>query len=539
MLRINNLRLTLDDAIAKRQEISSLMDIVVYKYRLDKSKIKDIRIFRKAIDARHGQVSFIYNVDVDYDKTKEKEVIKNYGNTISISPDLSYKEVESGVKPLQTRPVIIGFGPSGIFASLILAKRGYRPIILEQGYDVDIRTNKWKDFLKSRNFEEAGSTLFGEGGAGTFSDGKLTTLVNDIRSRYILETFVESGANPEILYANKPHIGTDELTKVIRKLRKKIISLGAEIRFGAKVTNFIIKSDTLLELEINHKEILPVETVLLGIGHSSRETFHVLHEKGINIEQKPFAIGLRIEHDQKLINQSQYGRYAEHSALGAADYKLSYHSENGRTAYTFCMCPGGYVVPSNSEKNTVVTNGMSLSTRDNANANSALLVSVNPSDFPSEHPLAGVDFQKKYEELAFILAGKNYNAPVQLLKDFMNDINSTKLGSITPTYKPGYTFVEMNKIFPDYVIDTLKEAIVHFDSLLNGFAYDDAILTAPETRSSSPIRILRAENHESNIKGLYPMGEGAGYAGGIMSSAIDGIKTAEEIIKTYKAKKNV
>jgi len=531
MVRINNITLSLDDALTKEKELASLNKHISLNYRISGSDILSFQIFKKAVDARRDLIRFVYNVDLGL--KNEKEFLRRNLKNVIETPDMSYKDIKSGSVHYKGRIVIVGFGPSGIFAAYILAKRGYQPLILERGLDVDKRTEKWNEFLKTRNFLEQGSILFGEGGAGTYSDGKLTTLVNDLRSRFVLETLVRAGANPEILYINKPHIGTDELTKVIRKIRNEIIALGGEIRFGAKVTELILENFKIKGLIINEKEQIETENVLLGIGHSARDTFEMLYENQVVIEPKAFSMGVRIEHPQKLINKAQYGRFAEHPALGPADYKLSYHSQTGRTAYTFCMCPGGYVVASISEPGTVVTNGMSLSKRDNINANSALLVNVTPSDFPSTHPLAGVVFQKQFEESAFRSAGKNYNIPLQLLKDFLEDKNSTKLGKVNPTYKPGYSFVKMSNILPKFVTETLKEAIKDFDRKLQGFALEDAILTGPETRSSSPIRIVRNDDFEANIKGLYPMGEGAGYAGGIMSSAIDGIKAAEIIISRY------
>ncbi len=531
MFQINNLKLSLDEAISKEDELLNLNNLICKKYHLNKNDIFDLVIIKKAIDARRGNIHFVYNVKVNIFK-KLKQLIK-YNSNIKLAKEDKYKEVKKGNLDLLHRPIIIGFGPSGIFAGLILAKQGYKPLILERGYDIDTRTKKWKEFLNTSKFNENGSVLFGEGGAGTFSDGKLTTLVNDIRSHFVLQTFVNAGADPEIKYINHPHIGTDRLTIVVKRIRKLIESYGGEIRFGHKVTDFIIKENRIKQLVVNDSLTIDTSVVLLGIGHSARDTFERLYYKKVPLEQKPFSVGLRIEHPQDLINRSQYGKYANHKALGPAEYKLSYHSKSGRTAYTFCMCPGGYVVSSISEPNQVCTNGMSLNKRDNILANSALLVNVTPNDFPTKHPLSGIEFQRQIEEMAFKLAGLNYNAPVQLLKDFLLDKETIKLGRIKPTYKPGYSFVKLSEILPEYVVETIKEAIPFFNKKIHGFSLDDAVLTGPETRSSSPIRITRNIEHESNILGLYPMGEGAGYAGGIMSSAIDGIKTAEKIIMKY------
>jgi len=535
MVRISNLTLSLDEAVTKEKELASLLKQISFTYRITRSDILSFRIFKKAVDARRDLIRFVYNVDIGL--KNEKEFLRRNNKNVLLTPDISYQEVKTGDKPAKGRIVIVGFGPSGIFAAYVLARSGYRPLVLERGLDVDKRTAKWNEFLKTREFHEHGSILFGEGGAGTYSDGKLTTLVNDIRSRLVLETLVEAGADSEILYINKPHIGTDELTKVIRNIRKKIIDFGGEIRFDAKVTNLVIENGKVAGVIVNGLERIDSEAVLLGIGHSARDTFEMLYDNELKIEPKPFSIGVRIEHPQKLINKSQYGRFADHPALGPADYKLSYHSPSGRTAYTFCMCPGGYVVASISEPGSVCTNGMSLSKRDNQNANSALLVNVTPDDFPSNHPLAGVEFQKQYEAAAYRLAGKNYNVPLQLVKDFLEGKNSTSLGKVKPTYQPGYTFARMSQFLPKFAVDTLREAIRDFDKKIQGFAMDDAILTGPETRSSSPIRIVRDEGFQASVKGIYPMGEGAGYAGGIMSSAIDGIKTAEMILQRFAPQK--
>ncbi|MGB9793288.1 MAG: NAD(P)/FAD-dependent oxidoreductase, partial [Thermacetogeniaceae bacterium] len=370
-------------------------------------------------------------------------------------------------------------------------------------------------------------------GAGTFSDGKLTTLIRDPRCRKVLEEFVEAGAPKEILYLNKPHIGTDLLLTVIKNIRQRIIANGGEFRFRAKVTDLEIRSGRIAGVVVNGEEVIPCEVVLLGIGHSARDTFAMLHRRGVVMTQKPFSIGVRIEHPQALIDAVQYGDFAGDPRLGAADYKLVYHSPKGRSAYTFCMCPGGYVIAAASEAGGVVTNGMSEYRRDGKNANSALLVGVGPGDYGSDHPLAGVEFQRRWEGLAFELAGSNYRAPVQLVGDFLLDRPSTQFGAVNPTYRPGVAFVELKHCLPPFVIETLREAIQSFDTKIPGFAMADAVLTGVETRSSSPVRIVRDEGYLSNIEGLYPIGEGAGYAGGIMSAAVDGIKAAEKVAEKY------
>ncbi|XMB73231.1 hypothetical protein RJI07_01740 [Mycoplasmatota bacterium WC30] len=533
MIRVNNLKLNLDQAVDYASELANLRKLVILRYKIKQNELLTLRIFKKAIDARKkANIHFVYNIDIEV--CKEKHLLSRNFKDVKETPNLIYQNIPSGKAELDYQPVIVGFGPSGIFSALILSRRGYEPIVLERGYDVSKRTKEWNKFLENREFTENSSILYGEGGAGTFSDGKLTTLIKDLRCRVVLEALVNAGAGPEILYVNKPHIGTDVLKKVIKNIREEIISNGGVIRFDSQVTDFLIENNQITGVVVNNEETIKTNICLLGIGHSARDTYELLYKKSINIQQKPFSIGVRIEHPQDLINKAQYGESKDHPSLGAADYKLSYHSKNGRSAYTFCMCPGGFVVNASSESGGIVTNGMSLNKRDNKNANSALLVNVTPKDFNSEHPLAGIEFQRRFEKLAFELAGKNYNAPVQLVEDFLNDKQSFKLGQVIPSYRPGYEFVKMTDLLPKYITDTMKEAIVSFDSKLKGFALDDAIITGPETRSSSPIRIIRDETFQSNIKGLYPMGEGAGYAGGIMSSAVDGIKVAENIISEYK-----
>ena len=532
MIRITNLKLNLDDAIDYASELANLRKLFISKYNIKPNHLLLIKLYRKAIDARRKtNVHFVYTIDAEV--CNEEEYLKRDIQNMSVTPDMSYKQVKKGNIDLKYQPVVIGFGPSGIFAALLLARRGYSPIVIERGLDIDNRTEAWNDFLKSRKFTEKSSILYGEGGAGTFSDGKLTTLINDIRCRIVLEELVKAGAHPEIMYVSKPHIGTDVLKKVIKNIREEIIKSGGFIRFGSKVTDFLIKEDRLTGIEINHQEIINTEVCLLGIGHSARDTFELLYKKSMVIQQKPFSVGLRIEHPQDLINKSQYGEFHNHPALGAAEYKLSHHLPNGRSCYTFCMCPGGYVVNAVSEDKMVVTNGMSYSKRDGINANSAVLVNVTPNDFKSNHPLAGIEFQRRIECLAYQMAGHDYSAPIQTVKAFLNHNIKDKIGSVIPTIEPAYHLSNLRELLPDFVVDTLIKALPEFDKKIKGFAMPDAILTGPETRSSSPIRMVRDEQHQSNLKGIYPMGEGAGYAGGIMSSAVDGIKTAEEIIKKY------
>lgn len=533
MLRLTNIKININKAKTHQEETEALRKEIISKLNITEKELIGYKIFKKSVDARKKDVIyFIYTIDVNLNN--EQKILKKYSKKgVTETPDMSYEGVPLSAEKMSHPPVIIGMGPTGLIAGLFLSRMGYNPIILERGEDVDTRTLKVNNFWKNGVLDTESNVQFGEGGAGSFSDGKLTTLINDKRCRTILEEFIKAGAPEEILYSNKPHIGTDLLKSVIKKIREEIIHNGGTVRFRAKVTDFIIKDNKIQGVIINDSETLDCQAVLLGIGHSARDTFQVLHQRGVTISQKPFSIGVRIEHPQAFIDKAQYGNFAGHPSLGAADYKLVYHSENGRSAYTFCMCPGGYVIAAASEEEKVAVNGMSKHNRDGENANSALLVGVNPDDFGSSHPLAGIEFQRKWEKLAYEIAGRNYHAPAQLIGDFLSDKPSTQLGNVSPTYKPNVTSTELKNCLPDYVVETIREAILHFDTIIKGFAMPDGILTGVETRSSSPIRINRDENYLSNIYGLYPMGEGAGYAGGIMSSAVDGLKTAEKIMSKY------
>lgn len=533
MIRLSDIKIEIINAANLEAERQALKSAILSRLKINEKELIDFKIFKKSIDARKkDKIVYVYTVDAKV--YNEELAFHKYGNKgIIPTPDLSYKFVESGTEDMIERPVIIGMGPAGLFAGLMLSKKGYSPIILERGEDVDMRAAKINKFWNSSLLDTESNVQFGEGGAGTFSDGKLTTLINDRRCRTILEEFINAGAPQDILYKSKPHIGTDVLRSTVKNIRQEIIAYGGEVRFNAKVTDFVIKDGKIHAVIINNDETLYCKVVLLAIGHSARDTFEVLLRRGVGMSRKPFSIGVRIEHPQEIINRAQYGDAAGYPGLGAADYKLSYHSKSGRSAYTFCMCPGGYVVAAASEEQCVVTNGMSEYKRDGENANSALLVGVTPTDFGSEHPLAGIEFQRRWERLAYRVGGENYRAPVQLTGDFLSNQPSVEWGSVKPTYKPGVTFARLNSCLPDYVIETLKEAIVYFDTRIKGFAMPDSILTGVETRSSSPVRINRDDNFLSNIQGLYPMGEGAGYAGGIMSSAVDGVKTAEKVMQKY------
>lgn len=536
MLRIQNIKVPIEKAKNKEEERRAILDQIIKKTGSQRDQIKNVSIYRKSIDARKkNEIFFVYACD--FESGQEDRLLKKARKLSLIrTPDMSYQEVISGDEKPVNRPIIVGSGPAGLFAGLFLARRGYRPVLLERGDDVDTRTRKIERFWQEGILDPESNVQFGEGGAGTFSDGKLTTLINDRRCRNIIEEFIEAGAPEDILYKSKPHIGTDILRTTVKNLRKKIIALGGEVRFGSKLTDILIKDNQVVGITINGKETLPCDVLLVAIGHSARDTFELLYNRGLHISQKAFSIGVRVEHRQKMINCAQYGDNHEVSSiLGAADYKLSYHSANGRSAYTFCMCPGGTVVAAASEENTVVTNGMSEYKRDAENANAALLVNVTPQDFGSDHPLAGVEFQRKWERLAFEAGGGNYFAPAQTIGSFLKRSDKReRLGEVQNSYRPGITLTEIENCLPDYVVETMREALLHFDEKLKGFASPDGLLTGVETRSSSPIRINRDENHLSNIGGVYPVGEGAGYAGGIMSSAVDGVKTAEKVMERYQ-----
>ena len=528
MIRINEIKLSIDE------DISMLKNKIAKQLRINQQDIVEYSIYKESIDARkRNEIYFVYIVDV---VVKNEAQVLSKNKNLKTSPDLSYKDVQSGGKELIDSPIIIGSGPAGMFGALILAQRGYKPILLERGADVDTRTADVERFWKEGSLNVESNVQFGEGGAGTFSDGKLTTRIKDIRCRKVLEEFVLAGSPEEILYSYKPHIGTDILKNVVKRIRENIIELGGQVRFNSKVTDILIENGFITGVVVNNTEKIKAQEIILAIGHSARDTYEMLYEKGISIRQKPFSIGVRIEHPQALINTSQYKQHSEHPRLGAADYRLTYQCTNGRAAYTFCMCPGGTVVAAASELETVVTNGMSEYARDKVNANSALLIQINTEDFESEHPLAGVEFQRKWERAAYELGGRDYTAPAQLVKDFLIDEDSKEIGEVRPSYLPKVKMTNLKYCLPEYVIHSMREAIVEMDKKLKGFSVGDAIMTGVETRSSAPIRIDRdGDTMESlSTKGIYPVGEGGGYAGGIISAAVDGIKAAEKIISKYK-----
>ncbi|MEN9391360.1 MAG: hypothetical protein RL017_658 [Pseudomonadota bacterium] len=526
MLQITELKLPLD-----HKEID-LINQIIKTLGIKPLDLIKYEIIRRAYDSRNPtKILLIYTVEVLL--TQEKVILQknSRNNKISVAPNRDYKFVTQASTHLKTRPIIIGFGPCGLFAALILAQMGFRPIILERGKSVRERTKDTWGFWRKSILNINSNVQFGEGGAGTFSDGKLYSRVKDPKfySRKVLAEFVKAGAPEEILYISKPHIGTFRLVSMIEKMRQTIQQLGGEIKFESKVVDLIIKDNAIQGVVLEDGEELLSNYVIMAVGHSARDTFELLYNKKVFLEAKPFSVGFRIEHPQSLINQSRLGQHANNPLIGAADYKLVHHCSNGRTVYSFCMCPGGTVVAAASEANMVVTNGMSQYSRNERNANSGIVVSVSPSDYPG-NVLSGITFQREFEKKAFIAGGGNYNAPAQLLGDFIANTISTQLGSVNPSYKPGVHLTNLNSLFPNYVATAIKEAIPKFEQQINGYAMHDAILTGVETRTSSPIRITRNGKFESlNIKGLYPAGEGAGYAGGIMSAAIDGIEVAEAV----------
>jgi len=490
------------------------------------SRIRHLRIVRRSVDARKKpDIKIIYTVDVAVEGN-EKRILKQSGcKRASIAP-VSYYKAAKNVPAPEKRPIVVGFGPAGMFAALVLAIAGWKPLVLERGEDAASRHEKVQKFFETGLLDTRSNVQFGEGGAGTFSDGKLNTGVNNVRISWILEQFVKAGAREEILYDAKPHVGTDVLLTVVQNIRQRIISLGGEVRFNTQVTGLCLENGELTALQTAEGEIIPCSSCVLAIGHSARDTFRMLEESGVPMEPKPFAMGVRIEHKQSCVDESQYGMVS--SVLPPADYKLVEHLEDA-TVYTFCMCPGGHVVAAASEEGRVVTNGMSYADRDGENANAALLVTVNPADFPYAGTLGGMQWQQEIEEKAYKVS-ESYRAPAQLVGDFLQGRASTGPGRVEPTYRPGVVWCDLHQVLPERITASIARALPRLEVKLKGFAGEDAVMTAPETRSSSPVRIIRDETRQSSIRGLYPTGEGAGYAGGIMSAAIDGMMTAEAIL---------
>ena len=490
------------------------------------SKIRQVKIVRRSVDARKKpDVKIIYTIEVAVDGNEGK-ILRNSGcKRASIAKGNYYKPPKQKLES-DKRPVVIGFGPAGMFAALILSMAGLKPIVLERGEDAETRHQKVEKFFETGQLDTRSNVQFGEGGAGTFSDGKLNTGVNNPRIGWILDQFVKFGAREDILYDAKPHVGTDVLLTVVQNLRKRIITLGGEVRFNSQVTGLRIENGALSGLEVNGSEMLETDRAVLAIGHSARDTFELLHGLNIPMEPKAFAMGARIEHKQAMVNEAQYGE--NNPVLPPADYKLVQHLDE-KSVYTFCMCPGGYVVAAASEEGRIVTNGMSYADREGENANAALLVTVTPEEFPIEGVLGGMYWQRQIEERAYQVSG-SYRAPAQKVGDFLKGIPSTGPGTVEPTYRPGVTWCDLHDVLPAQLTKAMEQALPRLDGQLKGYSDPDAVLTAPETRSSSPVRILRGEDRQSEIKGLYPCGEGAGYAGGIMSAAVDGIQTAEAIL---------
>ena len=529
-IRINNISLDIneDKELIKKKAAKKL--------KVSEDAIKSLRILKESIDARKkDNIKFNYAIDVEVNGEK-KIISKINDKDIKIEDNKKEEELIRGSKVLSTRPVVIGFGPAGIFAALTLAQNGYKPIVFERGEDVDSRTKTVEMFWKGQSDLNLESNVqFGEGGAGAFSDGKLTTRIKDPRGAKVLEGLINAGAPEEIAYEGKPHVGTDLLKGIVKNIREEIKRLGGEVHFNSRLDRVNINDGKIKSIVVNGNE-MPCEVLVLAIGHSSRDTYEMLHKQGLFMQQKAFAIGVRIEHPQEMINVSQYGKYAGHPRLKAADYRLAYQSKtHNRGVYSFCMCPGGVVVAAASEKERLVSNGMSYHARDLDNANSALVVTVGPEDFEGNHKLSGMEYQRHYESLAYKLGGGNYSAPIQLVGDFLQDKVSTKLGCVKPSYEPGYEFKDLRDTLPNYVVDTLKEGIQIFDGRIKGYAMNDAVLTGIETRTSAPVRMSRNDKLQSiSASGIYPAGEGAGFAGGIVSAAVDGIKVAESIISEYK-----
>jgi uncharacterized protein len=541
MLRITELKLPLDHVEA------ALPAAIIARLLIKPTDLIRFTVFRRGYDSRKkADIQLVYTLDIELAPATELSVFKRFKRDVNIvaTPDTSYKFVVPHTHlPLddrtvaanangRTRPIVIGFGPCGIFAALILAQMGLNPIILERGKVVRERTKDTWDLWRKRELNPESNVQFGEGGAGTFSDGKLWSQVKDPKhyGRKVLDEFVKAGAPDEILYVSKPHIGTFRLVKMVEHMRATITALGGEFRFEARVTDVHIENGQMRGVTLGSGEQIASDHVVLAIGHSARDTFEMLFDRGVYIEAKPFSLGFRIEHPQSIVDRARFGPSAGNPVLGAADYKLVHHASNGRSVYSFCMCPGGTVVAATSEAGRVVTNGMSQYSRNERNANAGIVCGITPPDYPG-HPLAGIAFQRHWESRAYELGGATYSAPGQLVGDFLAGVASKEFGSVLPSYKPGVHLTDLATSLPDYAITAIRESIPEFEKQIKGFAMHDAILTGVETRTSSPIRIKRRDDNlqSMNVRGLFPAGEGAGYAGGIMSAGIDGIRVAEAV----------
>jgi uncharacterized FAD-dependent dehydrogenase len=527
MLRINEIKLPLD------HPEGALQAAILAKLGIPPEALRGFTVFKRSYDARkRGAIVLIYSVDVE--TADDAAILQRFAQDPHVlpSPDTSYKFVAQAPANLAQRPIVIGLGPCGLFAGLLLAQMGFRPLILERGKAVRERTKDTWGLWRKRELNPESNVQFGEGGAGTFSDGKLYSQIKDPQhhGRKVLQEFVKAGAPAEILYVSKPHIGTFKLVGMVETMRATIEALGGEIRFGQRVEDIEIENGQVRGVTLASGEQIRSDHVVVAVGHSARDTFQMLHRRGVYVEAKPFSIGFRVEHPQSIIDKCRFGPQAGHPILGAADYKLVHHAKNGRSVYSFCMCPGGTVVAATSEPGRVVTNGMSQYSRNERNANAAIVVGITPEDYPGG-PLAGIDFQRAWESRAFALGGGTYDAPGQLVGDFIANRPSTEFGSVQPSYKPGVHLGDLNSALPDYAINAIREALPAFDRQIKGFAMNDAVLTAVETRTSSPLRIKRRDDNFQSINtaGLFPAGEGAGYAGGILSAAVDGIKVAEAV----------